>query len=164
MTLYEITNELVRAYESLEIDEETGEILNYDQLDKLKMDFDEKAENVALMIKNLSAEAEAIKVEKTALANRQKATENKAEGLKNYLDQMMKAANKTELKRPKVALSFRKSKSLELDLTRLSPEWLKQYDPEKEESYRKTDITKAIKEGQIIDGATLVEKQNLQIK
>ena len=80
MKLYEIDEAILNC-----IDTETGEIIDADQLDKLQMERDTKLENVACWIKDLKAEAEAIKTEKQILANRQKVAENKAESLKKYL-------------------------------------------------------------------------------
>ena len=70
MTLYEI-NAALEAFES-EVDEDTGEILNYDKLAELNMAKDEKRENIALYIKNLTAEAKAIREEEKALAERRR--------------------------------------------------------------------------------------------
>ena len=66
MTLFEL-NDALRNF-NLEIDEETGEILNAAELDALEMQRDEKIENIALWIKNLKAEAEAVKMKAEAEA------------------------------------------------------------------------------------------------
>ena len=65
MKLYEID----QAIESL-IDQDTGEVSDFDVFMDLQMAREAKIENVALLIKNLTAEAEAIKAEKNALAER----------------------------------------------------------------------------------------------
>ena len=54
-SLYEISADFLKALDGLEVDEETGEILNAEELDKLAGAFDEKAESVACYIKNLIA-------------------------------------------------------------------------------------------------------------
>ena len=79
MNLFEIENEIMNCW-----DQETGEILDSDRLDQLEMERDTKIENIALYIKNLTADAEALKAEKQSFAERQKAPENKAELLKKY--------------------------------------------------------------------------------
>lgn len=164
MTLYTITQALIDALDNLEVDED-GCILNMDELDKLQMDFDDKAVNVALAIKNLKSEAEAIKAEKMALAKRQKSAETNAENLKTYLDNMLKAVGKTELKDSKVALSYRKVPDVvELNLNEVSHDWLKVKTTFKEDDFDKTRIKNALKNGEKIPGAILVDKMNLQIK
>ena len=70
MKLYEIDNAILDC-----IDLETGEVIDTERLDALNMERDAKIENVVLWIKDLMAEANAIKVEKLALAERQKVAE-----------------------------------------------------------------------------------------
>ena len=65
MKLYEIDNAILDC-----IDLETGEVIDTERLDALNMERDAKVENVACWIKDLMAEANAIKVEKLALAQR----------------------------------------------------------------------------------------------
>ena len=77
MKLYEIVEEL-RNFQ-FEIDEETGEILNADELDKLELARDEKIENICLMIKNLKADATAYKAEKDSFAEKEKRAKNEAD-------------------------------------------------------------------------------------
>ena len=77
MTIYDIEAEIMDC-----IDQETGEIIDIDRLNALEMERDKKISNVACWIKDLKAEAEAIKAEKQTLDKRQKAAENKAESLK----------------------------------------------------------------------------------
>ena len=60
--LYEIMNEIENF--DFEIDEETGEILNFDALDRLQVARDVKIENLCLWVKNLKSDAEAYKAEK----------------------------------------------------------------------------------------------------
>ena len=67
MTIYEIDQAIMEC-----VDLETGEIIDTEQLDKLQMEREKKLENVACWIKDLKAEAEALKNEKQALAERQK--------------------------------------------------------------------------------------------
>ena len=67
MTIYEINEEILNC-----IDLETGEIIDIDRLNDLQLERDAKIENVACWIKELKAEAEAIKAEKLVLAERQK--------------------------------------------------------------------------------------------
>ena len=79
MTLYELNQELMNF--DLEIDEETGEILNAEDLDKLEMERDVKIENIGLWIKNLLSDAEELKREKESLYKREQAAKKKAERL-----------------------------------------------------------------------------------
>lgn len=90
MNIWEI-DKAMREIEALEADEElidldTGEVISVaDALEKLEMARETKIENAAIMVKNLSAEAAAIKAEEEKLAKRRKAIENKAEDVKQFL-------------------------------------------------------------------------------
>lgn len=152
-SLYEINEEILSC-----VDMETGEIIDMDKLQELQMKFDDKVEGVALWIKNLLSEAAAIKAEKDKLAERQKACENKAKNLKEYLSKFLDGQ---KFKTAKVSITYRKSDSVEVENVSMLPkEFLKFAEPE----VRKTELKKALKDGVEIAGATLVERQNIQIK
>ena len=152
-SLYEINAEIEGC-----VDMETGEILDIEKLEELQIEFDEKVENIALWVKNLNAEAEAVKKEKDVLAARQKACENKAQGLKNYLSSFL---NGQKFKTARVSISYRKSESVEIsDVSALDPEYYKVVQPEAD----KTKIKNAIKNGTSLAGVSLIEKQNIQIR
>lgn len=161
-SLFGITEELLQIFENIEIDEETGELLNLDQLEEIQGEFDDKASNIALYIQELQAQAEAIKNKRESLNDRQKSTTNKAERLKAYLSDMMNRAGKTKVETDDVRISFRKSESVDiLDESLIPQEYLNEkltITPDK------VEIKKAIKNGQDIAGAILIENQNLQIK
>ena len=86
MNLYEIKQEFEKAIEEC-VDMETGEIINPTRLDELNMVLTDKRENVALYIKNLSAEEKAIDEEAKNLTNRKRVLNNKVEGLKKSIKQ-----------------------------------------------------------------------------
>lgn len=113
MNLYELNEAIVNALNAA-IDPETGELIDEAALDLsefLESERDEKIENIALWIKNLKAEAEALKAEKDSFAKRQKAAENKAEWLKGYL---ASALNGQKFKTVKCSVSFRSSEAVEI--------------------------------------------------
>lgn len=106
MTIYEIDNEIMNC-----IDMETGEVIDTEKLNELQMERDAKIENVALWIKELKAEAEAIKNEKQALTERQIVAENKAESLKEWLAY---ALDGEKFSTARCSVSFRKSQKVEV--------------------------------------------------
>lgn len=154
MTLFEL-NDALRNFE-LEIDEETGEILNAVELDALEMQRDVKIENIALWIKNLKAEAEAVKKQKDAFYQREKALTNKAERLKEWLASNL---NGEKWKSDKVVLSWRKSESVSVD-DDFNDDRFITYEPK----ISKSAIKEALKNGEEVTGARLVENNSLQIK
>lgn len=164
MTLFEINAALEAAFERA-IDPETGEILDEqakEELDNLQMFLDDKIENIACWIKNLKADAEALKNEKLAFAKRQAAAENKVKSLEKYLAYALGEGNKFQS--AKVSIGWRKSDTIQLaegkSVYDIDTKYLKLAEPE----LKKADLKAAIKAGEVIDGIELVTKQNMQIK
>ena len=157
MTLFEIDNLIINF--EYEIDEETGEILNADELDSLAMAREEKLENIGLYIKNIEAEAKAIKAEKENMAARQKRLENKSDSLRGYL---ANALDGEKFSTPRIALSWRKSEMVDIEPDAKVPD-----EYVRTETIRKPDklgLKEALKNGAEFDGVRLVTRQNLQIK
>ena len=153
MKLYEIDEAIMSC-----IDEETGEIIDSEKLDKLQMERDKKIENVACWIKDLKAEAEALKAEKQAFAERQKVAENKMESLKKWLAY---ALNGEKFKTVRASVSFRTTDKVEIaDIYKLDENYLRYKEPEAD----KDAIKKAIKAGQKVAGVTLVKNTSMIIK
>lgn len=153
MNLYEIDSAILDC-----VDVETGEIFDVEKFEELQLTREAKIENICLWIKNLKAEAEALKAEKEAFDKRKKAAENKMESLKRYISCYLEG---TAFESTKVKVSFRKSEALEvLDVYKIPEEYLKYKEPDVD----KTALKKAIKEGQTIEGAVVVENYNIQIK
>lgn len=155
-SLYEIDSDILNC-----VDEETGEIIDSAALDALNMERDAKIEGVACWIKDLKAEAEALKAEKQALADRQKKVENKAESLKKWL---AFALNGQKFESARAAVSFRKSKSVEItdiNVLIMKDDDLLVYQEPKPD---KKAIAAAIKSGREVAGAVLVENESVIIK
>lgn len=152
MNIYDIKREIEAC-----VDKETGEIIDAAKLDALQMERDEKIENVVLWIKNLTAEAKAIKEERVTLAKRELAAENKALSLKAYLAD---ALGGKKFQTPKCAVSFRTSQHIEIaEGASIPDEFLKQT-----VTVDKAGLTRAIKEGGVIEGVALVEGQSILIR
>ncbi len=153
-SLYEIDQAILGC-----IDSETGEILDADRLDSLQMERDTKVENVVCWVKNLLSDAEAIKAEKTALAEREAKCRAKAEKLKAWL---VEALGGQAFTTAKCAVSFRRSEKVEvLNAEEIPTEYLvvrTELRPDKDM------IKAAIKDGVVVDGCCLVENINPQIK
>lgn len=160
-TLYEISQDIlncVSVEEGLNINIETGEVIDAEKLATLKMERSEKIRNIALWIKNLKADAKAYKEEKDAFYARQKAAENKMEQLENYLSHVLDGE---KVKEKEFSISWRKSKSVNItNEAKIPQEFLIEQNPKID----KTLISKELKNGADIPGAELVEKMNIQIK
>jgi Siphovirus Gp157. len=165
MKLYEINDKIYELLNQEIMDPETGEILDingFDQLKELEIERDTKIENTGLFIKNLEVDVSALKEEERRLAERRKVKENKLNWTKRFLDEFLKSEDVAKFETPKVKMSFRKSESVNIFETAILPD---EYIHEKTEYIPdKTAIKKAIKSGAVVDGAELVESQNLQVK
>lgn len=163
MKLFDIDERLaacVKLDESRVVDTESGEIIDLEAIAALEMERDKKIENLGCWYKNLLAEAEALKAQKNAFAEREKAAKAKAESLRGFLGRYL---NGKKFETAKVAMSFRKSEAVEFDakcIGDVPEEFLKFKDPELD----KVAVKKAIKAGETVPGCELVQRQNLQIK
>ena len=81
VSLYEISADFLKALDGLEVDEETGEIMNFDAVEALDAQFEDKAESVACYIKNLSAFAADLKAEEENLSTRRKTVERRVDSV-----------------------------------------------------------------------------------
>lgn len=153
MNLYAIDSEIAAL-----IDPETGEITDMEAFEALNMERQNKLEWLALIYKNENAEAEAIKAEEKALKERREACEKRAASAKKALET---ALNGESLKTTKVACTFRKAERVEIaDISLLPPEFLRTKDPEAD----KNAIKLALKAGEKIAGASLVQTVSMSIK
>ena len=166
MKLYEIDQQTAIAIDALlnSVNEETGEVDEEaaQALEALQVSRAEKLESLGCVIKNLMAEQEAIKKEADALTARAKTKANEIERLKNYVAMSLLNANESKFEGTKVVFSFRKSTKVEIgDQSILPKKYLvKKVSIEPD----KTALKKAMEDGKVIDGASLVIKQNLQVK
>ena len=161
-TLYDITSELRAAMDALEIDEETGEILNADELDAATNAFDDKVDGVACYIKELDALAEGIHKERMNLADRERVTANKAARLKDYLANCLDAAGRSKFESERNRLSFRRSKRIDIiDESKLPEDFVVRVETTRPD---KKAIKDAIESGEEVNGAALVINRSLQIK
>lgn len=159
MTLYEIDNAILEC-----VDGETGEIIDFERLEELGLQRDLKIENIALWFKNLRAEAEALKKEIDELTKRKKEAENKMEQLSAKL---YEALDGNKFKTPKVSVSYRNSKAVEVDddfirfaMDNNLDDLLRYELPEP----NKSAISEALKNGEVIPHAELVQRVSVVIR
>lgn len=156
MKFYEIDAQIEAALEQL-VDEDG--VINEEAeaaLDALEAANEQKTEGVLLAIKGMKAEAEAIRNEEKALADRRHGLEKKAESLTEFIKERLSGE---KFKTPRVSVSYRKTTSCEI-----TDEWAIPEDYVKTTvSFDKVALTKALKSGEV-PGARLVEGQSMIIK
>jgi hypothetical protein len=127
-------------------------------LDALEQERSVKIGNICRYYKSLQAEADMVKAEAKSLSERASVTANKAESLKNYLSTYLQAGETYADENSKIA--WRKSTAVEVDPFADIPK-----------KYQRIVVTAdttalkdALKKGVAIEGCSIVEKNNLQIK
>lgn len=160
MQLYKIAEKYQKAFEAIEVDENTGEIIGGELLDSLEGDLREKMEAIALYIKDLNGDAEKIAREEKALYERRKRKESRANWFSRYLAKNMENTGINELETERVQIGFRSSKAVHItDNDLIPPEYMRvKTEP------NKTMIGLAIKNGIAVPGAEMTENRNLKIK
>lgn len=156
MRLYEIPNELRLALESLEVDEDTGEILNPEILTKVESAAKEKIEAAALFCRELDSEATAVKDEADRLAARARALTSKSARIKALLEPALESLG-GKVKTGRISVFFRTSKSVEVsEGVELPDEFTRKYvTPDKPK------IKEALSAGMEIPGCALVSKRSI---
>lgn len=160
--LYEIDQAILDC-----VDLETGEILDSAKLDALQMEREAKIEGVALWVKNLKVETDAVKAEADKLIARKKALDNKIDAIKNWLAM---ALNGEKLRTPRCYVYQMHNQRVKIEDEQNLIGFLKTLkEPErflrfKEPELRKDDIRKALKDGTIIPGAELEDTESIVIK
>jgi len=162
VNLYEVAEEIEKAF-ALAVDPDTGEIDDEKMvlLESLQMERDRKIENVACLVKNLKADAQALKAEKDAFARRQKQAENKAEALSRYL---MDALNGEKFSSNRCSVSFRHTQKVTLDegytIYDIDTHFVRMKEPELD----KTAIKKALEDGTPIAGVHMEDGLSMTIR
>lgn len=128
------------------------------------MERDTKVENIACCIKNLTADAKALKEEEAALSTRRKTNEKKVERLKDYLTYALRGE---KFQTAKCAVSFRKSSAVEVDDCFV--EWAQTSGNEdllryKQPEVDKTAIKARLTSGEEIPCARFVQNMSITIK
>lgn len=156
-TLYEIRQEIEGF--AFDVDEETGEFLNATEWEALNMAYEEKVENTACLIKNLRSDVTAFKAEEAELAERRKKAEKRIEYLENLLLANMGGQKYSGIR---CEVKFSKSKRVEIvDEKAVPKDFLiakTEYKPDK------TAIKKALESGTKVQGCTIMQCTNINVK
>lgn len=159
-SLYKITEEAVIIASQLENGEVTPELEN--ALVILQSELQEKAINYAYVVKSFEDDVTAINEEIKRLMAIKTAKVNAMDRMKEAVTNAMLINRIEKVSSPTLNLSLRRSESVEVDSLEQLPEYFKTV--KTTVTADKTRIKKAIKDGQPMEGARIVENFNLQIK
>lgn len=109
--LYELKENWKQVADML-YEEEIDEQCILDTLESIEGEIEDKADNYAIVIKELLADAKICKEEKQRLENRQKSFENRANLLKSKLEEVMRETGKTKFKTARFSFGIQKNGGL----------------------------------------------------
>ena len=160
MKIYEIDEQIEKILASAV--DENGEVdpAAFEQIEALQMERDRKAENLACVVKNHRAAAEAIKAEIKALTARAKNEDSEADRAAEYLRFVLKGER---ISTSRASVSYRTDQSVEISEDfwfGVRDEFVRYKDPEP----NKAAIKAAIKAGEVVPGACLVSKTSMIVK
>ena len=169
LTLYGISKEMIAMEELWEmaIDEETGKIKDVALLEELQQGIEttlkEKSADIVKYYKNRDSLVESIDKEIKRLQEMKKIGEKKQDSFKNYIKMCMEKMGVKKIETPNGNISLRKTpESVELIDEEIIPEKFKTI--VQVEKISKTDIKKALQEGEQRPGATLKRGMSISIK
>jgi hypothetical protein len=164
LALYQISDQYladVRKLEELDLDEQTF----LDTLEGLAGELEVKATNVAMLVKNLEASADAIKQAEKQMADRRKAIEAKTERIRKYLLENMIKTGISKIECPYFVLSVRKNPpAVEVLMADQIPDDYYDIPEPPPPVLNKKRLADDLKAGVVIEGARLTQGNSLQIK
>lgn len=168
--LYDINESLLNAIE-YGIDDETGELLNDDDLsqriESLQIELGEKLEGIANYSKSLSYDVDAFDKEIENLKKRKEQAQKRKDGLDRFLSTyLLNNGFEKGFKTARVDVKFRKSTSVNVLNQDLVPKDFIKVTTKVTESVDKTAIKNYLKanEDATVDGVELVTNMNMSIK
>lgn len=160
--LYLLAGEYKQAAEQLANLDLPPEVVR-DTLEGLSGDLEHKAQNVAMMVRSLEADAAAVKQWAKDAADRAKAIEARADSMRDYLASNLAACGIEKIEGPGVRITWRKSSAVVVDEPGLIPaEFMRSPEPPPPAPDKKA-IADAIKAGKEVPGAHVEQRRNLQI-
>ena len=143
----------------------------FDTLEGIEEEFGDKAESVLVFIKNLNAEIDQMKIEKSKLTERISAKENQAERLKDYIVKCMDDISVKKLDGVRAACYIRNNaESVEVTNDIEFINWAQAHERDdllkyEMPSIKKTPLKKELQEGNNgIPGVRLIRSRSLIIK
>lgn len=168
--LYELTGELLKLMDSL-YDDDIDEQELILRCESLEVEFEEKAEGYAMIIRSLESDIDGLDNEIKRIAGRKSALTNKVSLLKNNLENAMKITGNTKFKTALFSFGIQKNPpSVKISDDALFGQWIIDNKREDFLTYKKPEINKTaikeaiMKDGEIIPYVDVVQGERLNIK
>jgi esterase/lipase len=160
MNLYEITREALELASLLETEELTPELEAMLVINQEKMEV--KVNNYAKLIANIQSDSDAIDQEIKRLKAMKDSKDRAITRLKDAVREAMLVSAIDKIESPLFKLSLRRSEAVEVDIVEALPSQF--INVKNVVTADKVAIKEAIKRGENITGARIIENFNLQIK
>jgi len=158
-TLYELTD---KYQQLLELESEIDEQTFIDTLQSIDEAIEDKAENLAKVIKEIESTVSVITNEISRLQSKKQALNNRVVNLKAYLQGEMEKVNKTKVKGALFTVNIQNNPpSLKVENADNIP---KSFYIEQEPTLDKKALKEAVKNGEVIEGVALVQTQSVRIR
>lgn len=163
-SLYELTTEYRTAAEVLSNLDVPEDVVR-DTLDSMTGELEVKCQNVAMVLRNMEATAEAIKAAEAEMAQRRKALENRAAFLKSRIHGAMQTMGMKQIACPYFRITVRDNPAaVEVYEPALIPAaYMRQPEPPPPAPDKKA-IAEVLKKGEDVPGCRLTHGTRLEIK
>lgn len=164
MTLYELSSEYMELLAMMEDPDADLEVIS-DTLEAIGGELEVKADGYARVMRQMDADAKAIKAEEERLYTRRKSLENRSEWLKKRLQEVMEVTGKTKFKTELFSFGIQRNPAAvvidEQYIENIPEEYLIQQDPKIDRQKIKDDL----KAGKDLNGiAHLEQSESLRIR
>lgn len=159
-TLYKLNEQYQEIFYKLLLEEESNEEL-IEELALIEIEIEEKAENTAIVLKDLEAQITKFKEEEKRLSDRRKTLENNVKFLKLNLEDSMKLQDKKKFKTEH--FSFNIQKNAPSVMITDEEKALKNY-KRVTETIDKAKLKDDLKNGVVLDYARLIQTESLRIR
>lgn len=149
-------------YEDYETEEERESLI--DELVSYDLDIEEKIENTAIVIAEFEADTDKVNKEIARLQARTKRNKNTIDRLQNGMLYAMKATGKEEVKTEHYNVKIRNYPVVFIEDESKVPDEYMSIKVTESRNPNKVEIKKALKDGEILDFARLVDNEKVSIK
>jgi hypothetical protein len=161
--LYLLASEYRAAAEQLADLDMPPEVVR-DTLEGMSGELEVKAQAVGHMVRSIEASAAAMKQWAQDATERARSAQARADSLREYLSTNLQACGIQKVEGPGISLSFRKSSAVVIDEPGLVPaEYMRQPEPPPPAPDKKA-IGAKLAQGQVVPGAHIETRMNLQLK
>lgn len=162
VSLFDISERYLNIAELLDNPDIPEEML-VEALDEIKEEFTAKADNVVRFIKSIEGDCETLKKEEKRLSEKRKALENKANRMKQYLEDNMRLTGNTKFKTAFYSYNIQANPpSVDISNEDLIPDTYKTV--ETITKIDKKQLLADIKSGLEIEGASLKQGSSLRVR